>query len=101
MYGSVSFPSDQYLVKVSPSPPTPGHGSSRTAIVGVPPRSVDTPRIGNSSWFTYEELVVAMNGFSPQNVLREGGFGCVYKGCLADGQVVEVKQLKVGSGQGE
>ena len=91
MYGSVSRPSYQYLVKVSPSPPTPGDGSSRTTIVGVPPRSVDTPRIGNSSWSTYEELAVATNGFSPQNVLRDGGFGCVYTGCLLDGKVVAVK----------
>ena len=91
MYGSVSCMSYQYLVKVYPSPPTLGHGSSRTATVGVPPRSVDTPRIRNSSWFTYEELVVATNGFSPQNVLGEGGFGCVYIGCLLDGKVVAVK----------
>ena len=45
MYGFVSCPSDQYLVKVYPSPPTPGHGSSRTATVGVPPSSVDTPKL--------------------------------------------------------
>jgi len=91
MYASVSC-TDQYLVKVSPSPSTPVYGSSRTGVV-------DTPGLGNSSWFTYEELAVATNGFSPQNVLGEGGFGCVYKGNLPDGQVVAVKQLKVGSGK--
>ncbi|WVZ25299.1 hypothetical protein V8G54_003843 [Vigna mungo] len=31
----------------------------------------------------------------------EGGFGCVYKGCLPDGKIVAVKQLRAGSGQGE
>lgn len=41
------------------------------------------------------------NGFSRQNVLGEGGFGCVYKGWMQDGKVVAVKQLKAGSGQGE
>ncbi|KAI4352284.1 hypothetical protein L6164_006551 [Bauhinia variegata] len=57
---------------------------------------------GNSrSWFTYEELVQATNGFSANNLLGEGGFGYVYKGLLADGREVAVKQLKVGSGQGE
>ena len=33
-------------------------------------------------------------------MLGEAGFGCVYKGLL-DGREVAVKQLKIGSGQGE
>ncbi|XP_061367026.1 proline-rich receptor-like protein kinase PERK8 [Gastrolobium bilobum] len=53
------------------------------------------------SWFTYEELIQATNGFSAQNLLGEGGFGCVYKGFLIDGREVAVKQLKIGGGQGE
>ncbi|XP_043700765.1 proline-rich receptor-like protein kinase PERK8 [Telopea speciosissima] len=58
--------------------------------------------LGNSkSCFTYEELQELTNGFSPQNLLGEGGFGCVYKGCLPDGREVAVKQLKVGGAQGE
>jgi serine/threonine protein kinase len=58
--------------------------------------------INNSrSWFTYEELVQATNGFSAQNRLGEGGFGCVYKGVLVDGREVAVKQLKIGGSQGE
>lgn len=57
--------------------------------------------IGNSrSWFTYEELAEATNGFSSESILGEGGFGCVYKGVLSDGREVAVKQLKSGSGQG-
>ncbi|CAI9763337.1 unnamed protein product [Fraxinus pennsylvanica] len=56
--------------------------------------------IGNSrSWFTYEELSQATNGFSA--ILGAGGFGCVYKGVLSDGREIAVKQLKAGSGQGE
>ncbi|XP_057970931.1 proline-rich receptor-like protein kinase PERK8 [Malania oleifera] len=58
--------------------------------------------VGNSkSCFTYEELIEATNGFSAQNLLGEGGFGSVYKGCLLDGREVAVKQLKIGGGQGE
>ncbi|KAJ8546280.1 hypothetical protein K7X08_018863 [Anisodus acutangulus] len=64
--------------------------------------SPDHGGIGNSrSWFTYEELAEATNGFSSDSVLGEGGFGCVYKGVLSDGREVAVKQLKSGSGQGE
>ncbi|GAB4828946.1 hypothetical protein Ancab_018606 [Ancistrocladus abbreviatus] len=53
------------------------------------------------SWFAYQELFEATNGLSAENLLGEGGFGSVYKGCLADGREVAVKQLKVGGGQGE
>lgn len=51
--------------------------------------------------FSYEELADITQGFSRQNILGEGGFGCVYKGTLQDGKVVAVKQLKAGSGQGD
>ena len=57
--------------------------------------------LGNSRpLFSYQELVKATNGFSQENLLGEGGFGCVYKGVLPDGRVVAVKQLKIGGGQG-
>lgn len=55
----------------------------------------------SKSWFTYEELSNATQGFSAQKLLGEGGFGSVYKGLLADGREVAVKQLKIGGGQGE
>lgn len=76
-------------------------GSQRGGNVynGVAP---DVSGIGNAkSFFSYEELTEITNGFSRENVLGEGGFGCVYKGWLPDGRVVAVKQLKAGSGQGE
>lgn len=55
----------------------------------------------SKSWFTYEELSVATDGFSANNLLGEGGFGCVYKGVMVDGRQTAVKQLKIGGGQGE
>lgn len=64
--------------------------------------SPDHGGVGNSrAWFTYEELSEATDGFSGSNLLGEGGFGCVYKGYLADGREVAVKQLKIGGSQGE
>ncbi|MBA0759923.1 hypothetical protein Gotri_022733 [Gossypium trilobum] len=56
---------------------------------------------GSKTYFTYEELMEMTNGFARQNIIGEGGFGCVFKGWMADGRVVAVKQLKAGSGQGE
>lgn len=41
------------------------------------------------------------NGFSRENHIGEGGFGSVYMGVLQDGREVAVKQLKIGSGQGD
>ncbi|XP_074336635.1 proline-rich receptor-like protein kinase PERK9 [Apium graveolens] len=68
--------------------------------------SVYSPRnpggLSNSrTWYSYEELLDATNGFSEQNLLGEGGFGRVYKGCLPDGREIAVKQLTIGGGQGE
>lgn len=57
--------------------------------------------VGNTKCFPYEELYQITNGLSRQNLLGEGGFGCVFKGCLSDGREVAVKQLKDGGGQGE
>ncbi|XP_051222437.1 proline-rich receptor-like protein kinase PERK8 [Lolium perenne] len=57
--------------------------------------------MGNCRFFTYEEMHNITNGFSAQNLLGEGGFGSVYKGCLPEGREVAIKKLKDGSGQGE
>ncbi|RZS03723.1 hypothetical protein BHM03_00033960 [Ensete ventricosum] len=61
----------------------------------------ETAISSTTPWFLYGELYDITNGFTPQNILGEGGFGPVFKGCLADGREVAVKQLKVGSEQGE
>lgn len=62
----------------------------------------DSTVIGSSkTFFSYDDLMEITNGFSGQNIIGEGGFGCVYKGWMPDGKVVAVKQLKAGSGQGD
>ncbi|KAK4757832.1 hypothetical protein SAY87_019133 [Trapa incisa] len=55
----------------------------------------------SSGSFTYDELVHATGDFSGSNLLGEGGFGYVHKGVLPSGKEIAVKQLKIGSHQGE
>ncbi|KAL2542715.1 Proline-rich receptor-like protein kinase PERK10 [Abeliophyllum distichum] len=77
--------SDAALLKVQISAPNNRSGSVHDSIYS----QHDPGGLGNSrSWFTYEELVEATNGFSVQNLLGEGGFGFVYKGSLADGYCI-------------
>lgn len=83
----------------SPSAPLVSNSHHKSA--SLVSESIASTMASSTSWFSYEEIYEITDGFSPQNVLGEGGFGCVYKGCLSDGREVAVKQLKVGSGQGE
>ncbi|KAJ9708053.1 hypothetical protein PVL29_000222 [Vitis rotundifolia] len=90
--------SDSSFTKTQSSAPLIGSGSGSDFVYSPS----EPGGLGNSrSWFTYEELVKATNGFSTQNFLGEGGFGSVYKGYLPDGREIAVKQLKIGGGQGE
>jgi serine/threonine protein kinase len=44
--------------------------------------------------FSFRELQNATGNFSSKNILGQGGFGVVYKGCLPNRTVVAVKRLK-------
>ncbi|GLU13827.1 hypothetical protein SLE2022_304370 [Rubroshorea leprosula] len=50
--------------------------------------------IGHVKRFSFRELQIATGNFSPKNILGQGGFGVVYKGCLPNRTVVAVKRLK-------
>ncbi|KAL3341136.1 hypothetical protein AABB24_025610, partial [Solanum stoloniferum] len=45
-------------------------------------------------------LAMATEDFSDANKLGQGGFGCVYKGIIDEGQEIAVKRLSKNSGQG-
>ncbi|CAL0311901.1 unnamed protein product [Lupinus luteus] len=51
--------------------------------------------------FSYDMISEITDGFSSQNVIGEGGFGCVYKAFMPDGRIGAVKLLNIGGGQGE
>lgn len=50
--------------------------------------------------FSYSEIQLATGDFSKDNLLGEGGYGCVYKGELKDGQIIAAKVRKQASTQG-
>jgi len=49
--------------------------------------------LGWGHWFTLRDLEVATNRFSKENVIGEGGYGIVYKGCLVNGNPVAIKRI--------
>ncbi|KAK6930355.1 Protein kinase domain [Dillenia turbinata] len=57
--------------------------------------------LGWGYWFTLRDLEVATNRFSKDNVIGEGGYGVVYRGCLINGAFVAVKKILNNLGQAE
>ncbi|CAI9099602.1 OLC1v1036450C1 [Oldenlandia corymbosa var. corymbosa] len=50
--------------------------------------------------YSFAQVQACTNNFALENRIGEGGFGCVYKGTLPNGQTVAVKRLSRGSSQG-
>ncbi|KAI7991803.1 putative receptor-like protein kinase [Camellia lanceoleosa] len=53
-----------------------------------------------SKWFTIHELKKATKNFLSTNLIERGSFGVVYKGTLADGSMIAIKQLTESDFQG-
>ncbi|KAL3325903.1 hypothetical protein AABB24_036894 [Solanum stoloniferum] len=70
------------------------HSSSRgRSIYGSENNSIHTKEAGSTK-FNMEDIYKATKNFSPNLKIGQGGFGIVYKGCLADGTVVAIKRAK-------
>lgn len=70
--------------------------SSPAAAVGP-----EVSHLGWGHWYTLRELEEATAAFAPEHVVGEGGYGIVYRGVLADGYQVAVKNLLNNRGQAE
>lgn len=95
----VSSNSQTSTMDVSSTPPF--FSSSLNSLEAIPQTAPHASLDSTKTTFTYEELAIATDNFSDTNLLGQGGFGYVHKGVLHDGRDVAIKQLKLGSGQGE
>ncbi|KAL9229353.1 hypothetical protein vseg_004830 [Gypsophila vaccaria] len=58
------------------------------------------PQLSGARFFSFEELQKCTNNFSEENNIGAGGYGKVYKGTIADNQIVAIKRSQEGSMQG-
>ncbi|CAF1697884.1 unnamed protein product [Brassica oleracea] len=69
----------------------------------LPATSLDTGDLFcfKPSWRNYslQDIQTATNGYSRENLIGEGGYAEVYKGQMADGQIVAIKKLTRGSAE--
>ncbi|XP_043702351.1 leucine-rich repeat receptor protein kinase HPCA1-like [Telopea speciosissima] len=58
------------------------------------------PQLKGARWFSFEELKKCTSDFSEASEIGEGGYGKVYRGTIASGQLVAIKRAQQGSMQG-
>ncbi|KAK7257162.1 hypothetical protein RIF29_30937 [Crotalaria pallida] len=75
-------------------------GSSSSSTTRLPAVDIDISEIQNVNFYSYKELRIATEAFSPANKIGQGGFGSVYKGRLKNGSVAAIKVLSAESRQG-
>ncbi|URE10285.1 Leucine-rich repeat receptor-like protein kinase [Musa troglodytarum] len=62
--------------------------------------SSSIPQLTGPRIFSFEEIRKCTKNFLEENCIGSGAYGKVYRGVLADGQVVAVKRAQQGSAQG-
>ncbi|TYI23128.1 hypothetical protein ES332_A06G142500v1 [Gossypium tomentosum] len=68
---------------------------------GEAAEAVDEIKNAEALQYDFSTISAATNHFSNSNMLGQGGFGSVYKGKLAGGELIAVKRLSTDSGQGD
>ncbi|KAG4195633.1 hypothetical protein ERO13_A06G120600v2 [Gossypium hirsutum] len=68
---------------------------------GEAAEAVDEIKNAEALQYDFSTISAATNHFSNSNMLGQGGFGAVYKGKLAGGELIAVKRLSTDSGQGD
>ncbi|MBA0577363.1 hypothetical protein Golob_024138 [Gossypium lobatum] len=68
---------------------------------GEAAEAVDEIKNAEALQYDFSTISAATNHFSNSNKLGQGGFGAVYKGELAGGELIAVKRLSTDSGQGD
>ncbi|PSS21662.1 Leucine-rich repeat receptor-like protein kinase precursor [Actinidia chinensis var. chinensis] len=66
-----------------------------------PKTSGSIPDLKGARWFSFEELKKCTDNFSEATGIGSGGYGKVYRGTLANGQLVAIKRAQQGSLQGD
>nr|GMD42371.1 probable leucine-rich repeat receptor-like protein kinase At5g49770 [Ipomoea batatas] len=63
-------------------------------------KSGSTPQLKGVRWFSFEMIRKCTDNFSDTNCIGSGGYGKVYRGLLAPGELVAIKRAQQGSLQG-
>ncbi|KAH0879301.1 hypothetical protein HID58_066695, partial [Brassica napus] len=79
-------------VKSNEQPAGPVSSSSTIATTTNAESSLSTPIMySHLKQFTFLDLKLAIRNFRPESLLREGGFGCVFKGWVEENGTAPVK----------